>query len=87
METALIAFSSSTTANRLKKLAVQEQIRGVTMIQTPKAISQNGCTYSLRCPMGTLKPLLQLAEAYHIKHGHVYRENTDGNGRRFYEGW
>ncbi|MGN1059435.1 MAG: putative Se/S carrier-like protein [Clostridia bacterium] len=85
MEAALIAFSSSTTANRLKKLAAREQLHGVTMIQTPKAISQNGCTYSIKCPMGTLSALLQLSEAYQIKHGHIYKESTDEEGRKFYQ--
>ncbi len=85
METALIAFSSSTSANRLKKLATKEQISPLSLTQTPKSISQNGCTYSIKCSMHVLPALLQLAENYHIKHGNVYREMIDGGGRRFYQ--
>lgn len=85
METALIAFSSSTTANRLKKLASREQIFPLTLTQTPKSVSQNGCTYSIKCSMGMLPALLQLAEDYHIQHGNVYREMIDGEGRKFYQ--
>ncbi|MBQ2696180.1 MAG: DUF3343 domain-containing protein [Clostridia bacterium] len=85
MGTALVVFSSSTTASRLKKLAMNEQLRGVTMTQSPKSVSQNGCTYALRCPMNILPSLLSLADLYHVKHGQVYREWIDREGRKRYE--
>lgn len=85
MEAALIAFSSSTSANRLKKLAEKEQLYKVTITQTPRSISQNGCTYSVKCPMSHVAALLKLAEEYHIKHGQVYRETLDAEGRKFYQ--
>ncbi len=84
MQVALIAFSSSTMANRLKKLAANEGIYPVTMIQTPKIISQNGCTYSLKCDMNALHELLHLADHYGIKHGFVYREFVGVDGRKSY---
>lgn len=85
METAFIVFSSSTTASRLKKLAAQEQIRDVAITQSPKAISQNGCTYSVKCGIKTLPALLALAKRYHLSHGHVYREIIDIQGRKTYQ--
>ncbi len=85
METALIAFSSSTSANRLKRLAQEAGIGGVTLGQTPRAISENGCTYSLRAPLGALDRLLSISAEYHITHGRVYRETTDEFGRKFYQ--
>ena len=85
MGTALVVFSSSTTASRLKKLAINEQLRGVTMTQSPKIVSQNGCTYALRCPMDVLPALLSLANLYHVKHGQVYREWIDKEGRKILE--
>ncbi|MBR5235971.1 MAG: DUF3343 domain-containing protein [Clostridia bacterium] len=85
METALIAFSSSTTANRLRKLAVSEGLSNVTLLQTPKSISHNGCTYSVKCSLHILPTLLDLADAYNIKHGNVYREVVDTAGRKFYQ--
>lgn len=85
MEYALITFSSSTTANRLKRLAAGEQLRNVTLTQTPRAISLNGCTYSVKCPLNSLSALMQLAEHYHIKHGYIYRESLDAAGRKFYQ--
>ncbi len=85
MQTALVVFSSSTMASRLKKLALQAGLRGVLMTQSPKAVSQNGCTYALRCSDEVLPALLQLADEYHVKHGHVYREMTDREGRKTYQ--
>lgn len=81
---ALVVFSSSTTASRLKRLASLNQLRGVTLTQSPRAVSQNGCAYALRCPIDSLPTLLELADRYHVKHGHVYRELTDEAGRKLY---
>ncbi len=85
MTSTLVVFSSSTTANRLKRLAASEQLHGVGLMQAPGAISRNGCTYALRCPADVLPALLALAERYNIKHGFVYRELTDYEGRKFYQ--
>ena len=85
MDAALITFSSSTSANRLKKLALKEQLYNINLMQTPRAISQNGCTYSIKCPLNQLSDLLQLADHYHVAHGYVYRETRDVEGRKFYQ--
>lgn len=85
MGTALIAFSSSTSANRLKRLAAQERLFGVSLTQTPKSLSQNGCTYSLRFDMNLLPSVLALADKNQISHGQVYRETTDQTGRKSYQ--
>lgn len=85
MGTALIAFSSSTSANRLKRLAARKRLQGVILTQTPKSISQNGCTYSLRFDMDLLSPMLALADQNHVGHGQVYRETTDQTGRKSYQ--
>lgn len=81
----LMLFSSSTTANRLKRLAFRSNLREVSMIQTPKLISQNGCTYSLRCPVSTISELRQLADEYGLKYSKVYRELVGPNGIKSYE--
>ena len=85
MEIALIAFSSSTTANRLRKLAVSEGFSNVTLQQTPKSISHNGCTYSVKCSVHHLPALLNLADSYGMQHGNVYKEVSDETGREFYQ--
>ncbi len=84
MQTALIVFSSSTTASRLKRLALLAQLGDVTMTQSPKSVSQNGCTYALRVSMNQLSSVLELANRYDIKHGSVYREAKDREGRKVY---
>lgn len=85
MGTALIAFSSSTSANRLKRLAARANLHSVSLMQTPKSISQNSCTYSLRFDMDLLSPMLALADQNQISHGQVYRETTDQTGRKSYQ--
>lgn len=85
MTFALVVFSSSTTASRLKRLAALEQLQGVSLTQSPKAISQNGCAYALRCPVHLLPALLALADRYQVKHGFVYKELTDEAGRKMYQ--
>ncbi len=84
MQTALIVFSSSTTASRLKRLAHSAQAGDVSLTQSPKSVSQNGCTYALRVPMEQLSDVLELANRYDIKHGKVYREARDREGRSIY---
>lgn len=82
---ALIVFSSSTTASRLKRLAALKGIRGVNIIQTPKSISKNGCTYALRCPGSELFALKALAEEYGLGILTLYREILGTDGRKTYE--
>lgn len=81
----LIVFSSSTTANRLKKLAFKNQIKGVSIVQTPKAISKDGCTYSLRCSAGQVSELTALADEYGIRYNKIYREYLGMDGLKSYE--
>ena len=82
---ALMVFSSSTTASRLKRLAFRSRLRGVDLIQTPKAISENGCTYSIRCPVRELAALRALADEYGLRYGKIFREMSDEFGRKGYE--
>ncbi len=84
MQTAIIVFSSSTTASRLKRLATSARLGDVSLTQAPKAVSQNGCTYGLKAPIDTLPALLDLAAKYQINHGKIYRETKDREGRKIY---
>lgn len=81
----LMVFSSSTTASRLKRLAFRSQMRSVSMLQTPKAISENGCTYSIRCSAGELTDLKRLADEYGLRYLKIYRELTGASGTKSYE--
>jgi len=80
-----IVFPSSTSAGRLKKLANINRISGIRMLQTPRDISQNGCTYALLYTGDNIDWLLQLAAEYDIRHGNVYRELSSAHGKREFE--
>ncbi len=82
---ALMVFSSSTTASRLKRLAFRAQLRDVNLIQTPKIISKNGCTYSVRCKVSELAALKSMADEYGLRYLKIYREITGTNGTKSYE--
>lgn len=82
---ALIVFSSSTTASRLKRMAFRDGIKDVGMIQTPKIISVNGCTYSVRARVSDLEQLRQTAEEYGLKYIRIYREIIGTDGQKSYE--
>lgn len=85
MGSVYLVFSSSTTAGRLKKLAGQEGIPGVGLVQTPKAISHNGCTYSIRCAPAQLSRLQGLAAENGIRYNKIYREIVGPRGMKTYE--
>lgn len=84
MEYAYIVFSSSTSANRLKRLAAREQIRHAVIVQAPTALSVRGCTYAIKTDLKTLPLLTALANDYGISYSAVYHELTDRRGRKAY---
>ena len=81
----LMVFSSSTTASRLKRLAFRAQLRDIGLIQTPKIISKNGCTYSIRCRVSELAALKNMADEYGLRYLKIYREITGAGGVKSYE--
>ena len=81
---ALMTFSSSTTASRLKQLALRGRLRGISLIQTPRAISENGCSYAIRCPEEALAALRRLADDYGLRYLNVFRELTGAGGVKSY---
>ena len=85
MGQALMTFSSSTTANRLKKLAAAEGVGGVFLMQAPRSVSQYGCSYCLRFSQSNLPALLEIADQYHVNYRQVYKELTDETGRKMYQ--
>lgn len=82
---ALMVFSSSTTASRLKRTALRNGIMDVGIVQTPKTISANGCTYSVRVKFSDLSALKHLAQEYGLQTAGVYRETMGIDGRKSYE--
>ena len=70
----LIVLSSVTGAQRLKKLLAAGNIRA-EIIQTPKSISDGGCSYSLRLSDSHLQDVLSLTSALHISVKKIHHEN------------
>lgn len=84
MKTVLISFASSTTGSRLKNLAAKEQIRNVSITQTPKGIKTGGCSYSLRVDERDLDLILSIAQKHRISYIGIYAENYDIRGNVVY---
>lgn len=82
---ALMVFSSSTTASRLKRTATRNGMTDVDIVQTPKMISMNGCSYSVRTKLSNLSALKQLAQEYGLQSAGIYRETIGIDGRKSYE--
>lgn len=84
MQYVLIVFSSSTMANRIRKLAMQEGLRDLRVIQTPKSLSA-GCSYALRCPASSIDAVRAVADEYGADARRVYAEYQGEGGIRTYE--
>ena len=81
----LLIFSSSTTAGRLKRIAAKSGYAPVNLVQTPKSISENGCSYALKVSGAHLSALKALAEEYGLKVNGIYRELMGTDGLKSYE--
>ncbi len=81
----LFIFSSSTTAGRLKRLASKNGYGPVGLVQTPKRISENGCSYALKVSGAQMSALRGLAEEYGLKINGIYREIMGVDGSKSYE--
>lgn len=84
MDDVFLIFSSSTTANRIRKLAAREGIRGLRVAQTPKVLSA-GCSYCLRCPAASLEAVCGIAEEYGASTDRRFREVIGEDGKKTYE--
>ncbi|MBR5157172.1 MAG: DUF3343 domain-containing protein [Clostridia bacterium] len=82
---AIIVFSSSTAASRLKRLASKAGINSAGVVQTPKSVSKNGCSYALKCPTSVLSVLKSLADEYGLNYTNIYRELISPDGTKSYE--
>lgn len=83
MQKYLITFVSQTAALRFKRQA-QSIGASIKIIQTPKVISYNGCSYAARLERGDLFGLLSLCRKNGIGYSRVFAESTDVNGRKHY---
>lgn len=69
----LVALSSLTSAQRLKKLLAEKGIRS-EIVQTPKQHSDGGCSYSLKVADSHYKEVVALASGLYISVKKIYKE-------------
>ena len=69
----LVVLSSSTSTERLRKMLSSEKIRS-ELIQTPKAYSKGGCSYSLRFNEENLEKVKSLVRNLRISVRGYYHE-------------
>ncbi len=74
----LILLNSGTSAQRLKKILTNSSIPS-EIIQTPKSISEGGCTYSLRVKSENKEKILSRAKDARINIRAIYEEDNMGN--------
>ncbi|MBR5586602.1 MAG: DUF3343 domain-containing protein [Clostridia bacterium] len=72
----LIVFSSATTATRVKNELTKNKI-SAKVVQTPKALSKSGCSYSVKAPESALFAAESAATALGVKIKNIYREKDN----------
>lgn len=68
----LITFSSATTATRVKKELVANRFPA-QVVQTPKSLSKNGCSYSVKTSLDALNLAEKSAEKLGVKIKNIFR--------------
>ena len=82
MSKLLDIYASGTTTARLKRLLEKEYKRAEIM-QVPKSLSKNGCSFGLKIEESDLKRLIELTKAIDVKHKGIYTENSTPEGKRY----
>ena len=80
----LIIFSNLTQTSSFKKLAAKRGIGGVRIIQTPQALSGEGCSYAVRAKYEKRDMLFRLMDENGSYPLHVYRINFLTKGKLTY---
>ena len=83
MDDLYLIVSSSTTANKMKRFALREGIRGLRVVQAPKSVGE-GCRYALRCPRTRFADVTRLADAYGVRIERVYESRRTETGETTY---
>ena len=68
----LITFSSATTATRIKNELTKSKF-SAKVIQTPKILTKNGCSYSVKTTENALAAAEKAAEKLGVKIKNVFR--------------
>lgn len=80
----MITLSSVTSAKRVERVLNESGIVCST-VHTPKIISQNGCSHSVRLKRGELDEALKLCKKMGVNVKGVYAEKNAGKGKPEYE--
>ena len=80
MNYCLAVFSSITYANRIKKLS-EKNSGYMALMHTPSAISDRGCSYSLRFRKKYLQSVIENATSNNIALKGIYEETPAGYRR------
>ena len=79
----LITFIKQSSAYNLKKVAYRAGIY-VTLVQTPKEISENGCSYGISAQRRDAQKLLSLCRNYGIEYKRVLVSYRAPDGKKVY---
>lgn len=81
----LIIFSNLTKTTKFKKLAQKSGISGVRIIQTPRELSHNGCSYAVIVPLDAQSKIKALIEESKIYPNHIFKKNIDNSNNSSYK--
>ena len=79
----LITFIKQSSAYKLKKLAKMSGIFA-KVVQTPKELSQGGCSYAVLARRADASKLVNLCNNYGVEKRRVLAIYTDMNGKKVY---
>lgn len=77
MNEIIIVFASATTASRVKKHLVKEKYYA-KVIQTPKNLSDGGCSYCVHTTFDALEASKSYAKLLDVKIKAVYKKTDSG---------
>ena len=84
MQTCYITFMSQTKANQLRKLAHKSGLFA-QVVQTPRQISREGCSYSIKCDRKDLSVLISLSQKNKVSYSRIFLVFFDPSGERYFE--
>lgn len=79
----LITFIKQSSAYQLQKYANRMGI-GAKIVQTPKELSQGGCTYGVVARRKDAESLVSICKNAYIDYRRVFSVYTDTSGKKFY---
>ena len=80
----IIIFSNLTLTTKFKKLAANRGINGVKIIQTPRQISNQGCSYAVKASSNSLHELYLLMDESALFPVAVYKAENLTKGKISY---